>query len=229
MTLNLPEPSQEALRILLALSPEDAQLFERTLREAKPALWPEQLAEAVASTWEGTLEGESVARLVHAIVGFYISRASMEMGIVDYVAQIRESMEALGDKSLLPADGDWSDFEARLGRLLDIEQPVEITAKAADVLLEHDHPFYSARIMTDLRPIYSGDPSERPAAAVITHTLKIVYQDRTRQAPAHFYVVLDSGDIQHLKELLTRAEEKGRALTTIVEQTGMTLLGPREG
>jgi hypothetical protein len=112
-------------------------------------------------------------------------------------------------------------FKQRITRLLAPSSSLAITARAVDVLTEHERIFTSARIITDIRSVFS-DPSEKPSAAFIVHMLNIHY--RQGREKKEFFVALDSDDIAKLKEVLDRAEKKAKSLATLLDASGIHTL-----
>jgi hypothetical protein len=60
---------------------------------------------------------------------------------------------------------------------LALDDTVGTAAKAGPVLTEHERIFEDARILTDVRPIFHPDLSEKPNAAVIVHMLRLTTRD----------------------------------------------------
>lgn len=109
----------------------------------------------------------------------------------------------------------------RLMELLKVDDSLGVTAKARDVMTEHDHIFCKARILSDIRPVFSDEP-DRASGAVIIHHLKIGYhQDHKHR---DFYVALDTNDLAALKETIARAEKKSAALEAILKQSKVPYL-----
>ena len=92
---------------------------------------------------------------------------------------------------------------ARLARL----KPIELVAKASELSRANDRTFHSARVVTDLRPICSGDDAQ-VAGAVIVHQLAIRASRNGRRESTYF--TLDSIDLAELNEVITRAVKKGQ-------------------
>src|SRR5438132_14414802 len=106
--LRLPESSHGALRTLLTLSAEQFRQLEQSLRQAKPALWPHKLAEAVEAELGDDAEVIDVTRIVYTLSGLYIARADSSLSISAFVERVREAVEATGNAALKPDDSDWS-------------------------------------------------------------------------------------------------------------------------
>ena len=103
------------------------------------------------------------------------------------------------------------------------DKTVAITAKAVDVITEHKHTYCTARILSDIRPIFSRK-AESAEAAVIVHNLQIGYHDGGSGEHKEFYVTLDTDDIIALKDGLKRADKKTLVLESILKHSSVQYL-----
>lgn len=123
-------------------------------------------------------------------------------------------------------DAQWTKIRGFLHSALSMERTVGATAKAGPVLTEHERVFNDVRIMTDLRPIYHLDVSEKPEAAMVVHMMRITQRDQFRQMKS-FYFALDSNDIAAMKKAIERAEQKEVALREIMKDSSVKILDPK--
>jgi hypothetical protein len=93
------------------------------------------------------------------------------------------------------------------------------------VLTEEERIFYSARILTDIRPIFN-EAGNLIEAAVIVHNLKIHFGENGDETD--FYVALDTSDIQALREVLDRADEKAKQLQSLLQRSQISYLDAEE-
>lgn len=84
--------------------------------------------------------------------------------------------------------------------------------KETQLRAEYEHVFRSARIVTDMRPVFEEDLSA-PHHAFIGHTLKVEYSDRN--AIKQIYIAMDSADLEALGELIERAKKKEQIIENI--------------
>ena len=129
--------------------------------------------------------------------------------------------EAVASSSLVTESGDFTDdlklkLKNRVGRLLDLDKSLGVTAKAIDVMTEHERIFCSARIISDIRPVFA-EKEEEASAAVIIHNLQIGFHYAGKHK--EFYVALDTSDIRKLKDCIDRAEKKEMALRAILAKS----------
>jgi hypothetical protein len=125
---------------------------------------------------------------------------------------------------LIFTDDAWSKPKAFIRKILECESSIGVTSKALSVMTDHGRIFRYARILTDCRPVFQSNPTKRPAAAVIVHTLKIGY--RADHEEKEFFVALDSLDIVQLEALIKRAKTKEDALKLSLRTSKMPILEP---
>ena len=102
---------------------------------------------------------------------------------------------------------------------------LRLTSKALEVLTEEEHVFYSARIITDIRPIFSEDATTI-TASVVVHNLRIHFGKDS--AHKNFYVALDTSDIAKLRDVLDRADAKSVALQGLLKKFSVSYIDPEE-
>lgn len=148
-------------------------------------------------------------------------RAYHDVPLDEFVSDVCEAL--IEYEQLKPTEEP--QFRDRLMRLLNIES-LNITAKAAVLQGEFAFTFCSARIMTDIRPVFREDVLASPPAAVITHTLKIDYHG----AMGHLhelYLGIRPQDITEIRDVLDRAEKKIKSLESMLKPLDMRLIDPR--
>jgi hypothetical protein len=104
----------------------------------------------------------------------------------------------------------------RMHDLLSLEA-VQLLAKSADLLTEHEHLFLEARVVSDIRPVFLGveeEEGEHAAAAVLVHTLRLAYQDA--KGRHDFYLALDRSDVEQLRSIAERALDKEVSLQALL-------------
>ncbi|MGD1085171.1 MAG: hypothetical protein ABSA47_10540 [Verrucomicrobiota bacterium] len=104
----------------------------------------------------------------------------------------------------------------RLTKLLGLDTTIGVTAKALDVMTEHQRLFCHARILSDIRPVFAKTP-ETAEAALIIHTLQIGFHELGQHREMYF--ALDVSDLKKLKQVIERAEKKTAALEAILKQS----------
>ena len=134
--------------------------------------------------------------------------------ITDLLADVQK------DKDFQEADGPV--FRERIVRLLDIG-PLSIISKAYLLQRDHQKVYCEAKILSDIRPVFSVDSPIAPVGAVLSHVLKVTYHENDRHR--EFFVALDSLDIKALKEVLDRAVDKNDQLEKLLSSFKLPILG----
>lgn len=118
-------------------------------------------------------------------------------------------------------------FEDRLNKLLDNEQ-LYLSYKIYALYLDHKNLYITSKILCDIRPVFTK-PDISAKASIITNTLHIHYRTGDSENPhKDFLIALDLKDIQNLKKVILRAEQKNETLKEIIKSSGMAFVDPSE-
>lgn len=224
MALRVPESQIGHIKKFLELPDETIERFLVALTDAGPQFNVDDLASEVAATVD--IPHFLANGIVRVLASIYLT--------LDFRTPIEEFVDqdvsfALKRAHAFPAetaDTQWKRLRKFLIAALSLERSLGTAAKAGPVLTHHERIFSGARIMTDLRPIYHLDVSEKPDAAVIIHMLKITHRDNFGKHSDEYFA-LDGNDIAAMKELLERAEKKEKTLRSVMENSGLTILDPK--
>lgn len=155
------------------------------------------MAEAVKS------EAQDPADIVEMLLGISILRFG-------HGQTAEEVAEGVSSSSDLKVEGRIRQrLSARLASLLTAESLVLI-AKAIDLRQDQQRVFHTARILTDLRPIFSDDVNSPPVGTVAFHELKLeYYEDGDIRS---IFVGLSEEDLNALSRAVERAQSKSAAI-----------------
>ncbi len=226
-SISVPDAYQSGVDALVHITDDQFSQLLSALKAAKPSLFSTGLASQVAPSING-LKSREVRRIVESLVAMYAVRIRLGISSSEFASGISAAIDDFEEASF--SEEDKLRLAERLTQLLtqllEMEKSLGITSKANDVLTEHEHTFCSARVLTDIRPIFQSDLASPPSEAVVVHTLKIAYhQDREHK---EFYVALDSDDIQMLKSAIERAELKDRSAKSLLDKAGVLCLDAEE-
>jgi hypothetical protein len=212
MRSTLPEALAKGLREIAVLSDETFGKFVAFLEAIPIEIKQGELFNyGKADFGEGNLINDTVISAAFSIVMSRVgSRTSAQQFVERLIDGISPSAE-LGDAQLRT-------LRSRAAEILSIKS-LDLLARAQDVLLEHSQTFSTARIVSDLRPVFGDQISSDPAGVVIVHMLNVIYRNAGRRET--FAVALDEKDIDDLMGVLQRAKDKSATLKRIVENTSI--------
>ncbi len=224
MAFRVPLEQIGYIKKFLELPDERIDGFLDALKKADPKFNVNDLAAEISGSLD--VPPPLADGIVRVLASIYLTR-DLQTPIEMFVD--REVFATLKGAQAFPPELfhiQWRRFRKFLVGALSLERSLGTTAKAGPVLTQHERIFAGARIMTDLRPIYHLDVSEKPDAAVIIHMLRITQRDNFGQHSAEYFA-LDSNDLKAMKELIERAEKKEKTLKGIMENSGVTVLDPK--
>lgn len=193
---------------------------------------PESVFNAIVSALERspdsipsvqTLSSQDMESLKDAIDAMYAVRAYHGVPLEEFVDDILESLEF--EKEIEPSAA--APMRARLIAILNIA-PLRVSAKAALLHAEYEHSFCSARILTDIRPIYDNGVKGPPSGAIIMHTLKLSYHEGAKGELSEIYFSMGSDDILELQRALERATDKATSLRGVLESAKLRCIDPQK-
>ena len=221
MSFRVPAAHAGYLREFLKLPDEKVVAFLAALDKASPQFNFHDLALQVFSPdglpWELT-EG-----ILQVLVSLYRT-GDREQPLQTFLdGDVFPSL--IGAKIFSPehSNEEWKRLRGFLMSALSTERAIGTAAKAGPVQTDHDRIFCGAKILTDLRPIYHFDISEKPSAATIVHMLKITHRDHYGHKYDSFFA-LDGNDLAAIKRIIERAAEKEQTLRGVMKDTGITIL-----
>jgi hypothetical protein len=177
---------------------------------APPVLDYNALAQDVAKAaeWDTEEEGEGLVRMLMSL------RALREdFGFADP----EDIARALASASNLDEPEESRVVLSGRAAKLITSPALELIGRARDLLGEHDNLLLTARIVTDLRPLFEDDAQAPFQAAVIGHSLRLRLAGDTKRSS--FTVALDSADLKFLRYQIERALEKDATLRAFVKKS----------
>jgi hypothetical protein len=213
--LEIPQQVQIALAKLHALTDELFDQLLAGLREAPVGLSMERLTLHVARA-ALDLSQSDIRQFLNLLVFGYCLASRLDFNstqvaerLSDHVSILSRTSEHLDRKGL-------STMTHRLAQLLAISTPVNLIAKAEGIWQELPRRLNSARLLTDIRPIFGDDVTERPAAALIVHTISLSYCEGSEEH--QFHVSLDTNGLSLLEAILERARRKEQNLEATLRE-----------
>jgi len=141
-----------------------------------------------------------------------------------FASKASDTIRNSKDSALPTREIDWENFAAHLTQVLSLDETLGVSAKASELRSEYSNVFCTARIMTDLRPVFGRDVDKGPLAAVVVHEAKITFHESGEEPTKDFYMALDSEDIEELRKQLDRASRKEMRLASSARKGGINVL-----
>lgn len=210
MKLAIPKSQRESFKQLISLPDEKWRSLLQALEAAEPTISAGALAKHVSP--EVDLGADQLRQVIVAAGSLYMTRDQRGVKVEEFAEAVVEEavQEGLVDRGDSAAT---SKLRERISQLLSLDHSLGVSAKATQLLFRHKNPLLTARIFTDIRPVFTGD-DPTPRAAVVVHTLELVTSTDGREL-SH-YIALDSTDLKTLKRVVDRAIHKEASLKTIM-------------
>lgn len=207
----IPPPYREPLTKLAGLPDQDAEKLIVAVG-ALTAFSPVSMIEEAAVSVLG--EGATPAERRLALPLLALRGQLRQMTTKDIAKQLSESTDLDLDETLR------SNLRVRAAAIL--ETPVfSTTGVATDLQTLNERNYQSARIVTDLRPVFQDDVAKAPDGAVIVETLQIQTWSRDGGTQLMF-VSMDEADLRQLQSIIARALEKTETLKAFVAEKGLS-------
>ncbi|MEJ7786794.1 MAG: hypothetical protein WKF96_18485 [Solirubrobacteraceae bacterium] len=202
----VPRPFADQFEALAQLPADKFEQLATSLRDLPPFGSEKEVVAAVGRIAGDSLDAETLS---HALI-------SMLVQVPDMRRELATSISRSADVELSEEERD--ELDQRLSRLLELEALSSI-GKADDIITDHEHVFRGVRILTDVRPVFGGDISAPPEAAVLVAMLRIDHQTNGRRKSMYF--ALDQKDLAALKQVVDRAITKTRSLEEFLSTAGL--------
>jgi prophage DNA circulation protein len=200
--VGIPRPFRVALQLLARLPDQEAaelvDLFgkERSFQTVSQlqALVPDTLSKADAAG-------------AQALIPCLLSLGGHPRA-ADDAAGLASSISLSPDLEL--ENAETAALERRLNELLKLPA-IESTARAIEILTQNPHNYESARVLTDVRHVFSRDVGEPPRGATIVEVLQLHTWSPDGVSDIT-YVAMDEADLLELRSVINRALEKTATL-----------------
>lgn len=222
--LAIPTGDKEYLVYLFQLKQESRDAFLEAIQKASNISQLSDFTEIFHDiTRVHHQKAEEIIRVLFTIYdSFDTSDAEIEPFVSALVDAFKES--ARRSKVLKNAvEEDFKSFKEFFIKILSLHDIVGVRAKVFRLMPQHQHLFVRSELYSDIRSVFRHDnPSIRPSAAIIVHSLKIVYREGAETKD--IYLGLDDDDLQQLKATIERAIAKHECLKLMISDFGMQCL-----
>jgi hypothetical protein len=223
-TVNIPQSAHSTIQKLIRFSEPEFKVLLDALAKATPSLDRDKFWSHVAK-YAPAIEPTVIESLLDEVFEMDTAMSRMGMDINEFAESLAEAVKLAKSEKFPFEEKDGQILKARLVKIFEGRKGFNITMKAMEVLADQDRIFLHGRILTDIRSVFN-EAGDSVDALVIVHTLRIHYaQDSGHK---DFYVALDTSDIQALRDVLDRADEKAQCLRKLVSTTPVPYLDPEE-
>lgn len=189
-------------------------------RAIQPGLFVEDL---VADLVEGaeTLSGYAPAfrsELAAAVMGLHYLYSAASWDREDF---LKELLSVLYQREV-DSTFDIERFLENVNILLNI-QSLRTSVKSYTLSAEVEQAFLSARIVTDIRPVFGEELLQPLLGCVVLHSIKTIIKSNNEQRS--LFISADTSDLISLREEIDRAIRKAEVLTNLIQNLPNTPLG----
>lgn len=216
-SLTVPKEHQAGLAKLLNLSSEDTQRVISALENVPITNTLRQTLAERFSTLDAIPQGEA-DEAAETLTALYIVLAHSNDPPSEMASEIADALKEIEIELKFPDEA-----QERLVQLLSFDSLV-VSAKAEGLMYDYENVFSTARVFTDIRPVFGLDAQELPKAGVITHMLSIHYFHGMQHKEIN--IALDEIDMDNIMDALVRADNKGETLKSVLEMARLTYIEP---
>jgi hypothetical protein len=199
--LAVSEQSGLDLERISEISPETITAALRVLEtRERPIISPNTLRSVLAPTVGADVAGILVRQLLS--LGLLSTRKGQD--IDEIVESLTLGLRKKWDSDRKEYLAKWSKLKSKFAELLRSHH-VLCAAKAFDLSYDFEHILHSARIITDIRPVFNIEKTEI-IGTIICNRLRLVYHDNDAQKSIS--IAISEDDLQALVEECEKARTK---------------------
>ena len=216
-SLRIPEDAFPSLVSIVSFDEDSFGALIKAIKESKPSLTHMKFISLLSSKLPKA-QLEATKEIFESLFGLFDIKQSesiSESKLSEFVLESALKSEEYGPKF---TGENGNILKKRLTELLSLDNPLGITSKALDVLTDNERIFCEARILSDIRPVFTGN-LDYPSGAVTIHNLKISFH-KGDESP-DIYFALDDTDLEILKDTIERAQNKSKALDSILKKANI--------
>jgi len=226
LRLDIPEEDRKPLVELFLIDPKKRDDFLKIIEDPASVPHRSDFSKHLQGVTEiNSFEAEEIIRVLFTIYAILDTSGEKDDSIT---LALIDALKEFDDESIKTASNeDFKLFQDFFKKILSLHDSLGVRAKAFRLAPQHQHLFINSELYSDIRPVFRpDDPEIKPTAAVIIHSLKIVY--REGRETKIFYIGLDGDDLHNLKDTIERAIKKHNCLKTMVTDCGVQCIGFEE-
>jgi DNA-directed RNA polymerase subunit F len=221
LAITIPNRYKLGLLLIAGLDDDSFREIYEALEQAPEESFSEKdLADKVAERTQ-RLGPDDVLKIVTTLASLYQVRRRSKVSSPTLANDLYDAIRnEYGEQA---TEERWGKFKERIGKFLVLKSLNVLSAKAKELQSDVERYLCDARILTDLRPVFRSEV-DLPQGVIVVHTLKLAYHDAATGRHEELFVSIDNDDIEKLKEILKRAEEKTKSLTSKLQISGVRML-----
>ena len=175
---------------------------------------------ALRAAFEGAkhVSETDAADVLEAVVPLLVQYVGDGKVPVDVAEAVVSGIQREDTRSALKTTEELATLRTRLVAVLSNESLL-LKAKATELVYERGRILNKTRIVSDLRPVFGAKDVEQVAALTVIHTLVLSYTEDAERKKLH--IALDTADLEAMKDVVSRALDKQRALDAFAKATGI--------
>lgn len=211
LEINLTQSQIADLKVILDVGQQALQTAINRLSSERPIpLDPNGLESVVREVIPEPLgAAKSILRQALALHGLIKQRGFESFPLLEAVtAAIRKEATWSGDEIVR-----WTGLLPQLNNLLNL-QAVHLVSATLDLSYEHENIYASARILTDIRPVFSRDATKIDGA-VVSSTLYLRFENI--EGGRELSIAMDESDVKELMKQCERALRKAATAQNLMD------------
>ena len=213
----LPDEALADLEKLRDFGPDRLEALAFKFEDVEPTpLRPAQLRQVVSEALD--VDDEAAHCVVRFLLALYGLRRRRLLDASEVMEGLRYAVSKAGWGE--EESKRWDSIQKQLDRLLDIDQ-VWAVSKALSLAYEYPNLYQSARIITDIRPVFDVS-GEMVVGSVVSYTLQVHYDDA--HGSHSLSVVMDQEDVDQLGESCERAKRKAGAAKGLMDKAEVPVI-----
>jgi hypothetical protein len=220
--LTVPEDAYASLERIWNLPDPDVDRLIDDLKSVPVSAQPRTIA-SIISKKTPAISARDLEDLFDSLVSLSMVRTGANVDLEEFVDDVFGAVQKIPKDRLNLPEQFAGRFRNRLTRLLEADS-LTLASKALAVMVDHEHDLCTARIFSDIRPVFGASVSEIPKAAVVMHTLKLSYH-RGREIE-EFFVSMDTDQLNDLAATISRAQAKTETLKLTLALAKITCIDP---
>ena len=221
MALNIPKRDSAGIASIINLPDASVELLIKALINAPNLSDADEMAKHISSE-VSSISLEQLTTIIDTLYSIYHLREFSGVSFSRFLDDLIDGIATSSYPELDSKNIEFNSLRQRFEKLLNIDT-LKIISKAARLQSDGERLYCSSKILSDIRPVFREDPSVRPVGAVITHTLKITCH--VGKDLEEFHVVLDSYELELLKDVIIRACVKDETLRALMKEANLPDLG----